>query len=72
VVVSFKTTIKTTTKKQSEILELIKEKPDYTVAQLAEKLGVSTNGIRYHINKLKKADLIKRVGSTKEGYWQVL
>jgi len=33
---------------------------------------VSSNGIKQHLANLKKGGIIKRVGSTKAGHWEVI
>ena len=38
---------------------------------MAEELEISINGIRYYIKKLKKAERLIRVGSTKKGHWKI-
>ena len=46
---------------------------DYLLpAPLAEKIGISPNGIKQHISKLKSEGLIKRIGGRKDGYWKMM
>ena len=40
--------------------------------ELSKIIGVSSNAIKQHLSNLKKDGIIKRVGSTKSGYWRVL
>ena len=54
------------------ILELLKTNPDATRQQLAAQTGLSADGVKYHLNKLKTAGRIRHVGSTKSGYWEIL
>ncbi len=63
---------KTTQKTTQKILEIIKENPGITKKELASAIGISENGIKYHIDNLKKKRLLKRVGPDKGGYWEVL
>ena len=63
---------KTTQKTTQKILELIKEKPRITRKELAEKIGISEEGIKFNLNQLKKQNKIKRVGPDKGGYWEIL
>jgi len=67
-----KTTQKTNQKTTQKILEIIKENPEITKKELASSLGISENGIKYHIDSLKKKGMLKRVGPDKGGYWEVL
>ena len=38
---------------------------------LAEKAGISVSSVQNHINKLKSIGLIRRIGSSRKGYWEV-
>ena len=62
----------TTQETAQSILLLIKEKPIITRKELAQKIGLSEEGIKYHLNKLRKNKTIKHVGSTKKGHWEVM
>ena len=67
------TTDKTTDNKTRQILEIIRERPSVTNKELAEIIGnITIDGIRYHINKMKKANVIARRNGKKEGYWEIL
>ena len=50
---------------------MIQENPQITAEEMAEELEISINGIRYYIKKLKKAERLIRVGSTKKGHWKI-
>ncbi len=54
------------------ILSLLKEKPSYTKEELAEKIGKSRATVTRLLSKLVDEGKIKRVGSNKTGYWEVL
>jgi ATP-dependent DNA helicase RecG len=54
------------------LLLLIASDPQMTQAALAAALGMTRDGAKYHINKLKQEGVIRRVGSTRSGYWKVL
>lgn len=56
----------------NQIVELIEMEPRITARQIAEHLGISFDGVRYHIKKLRARSVIKREGSTKSGKWIVL
>ena len=64
-----KTTQETT---QQKILTYIKDKPDLTRRELADKIGISSNGVKYHLDKLKNRGVIRHVGATKKGHWEIL
>ncbi len=54
------------------ILELIKKNKDITIIQLAGQVKVSDKTIKRDISKLKKENIIQRIGSDKTGYWKIL
>jgi ATP-dependent DNA helicase RecG len=62
---------KTREKTREKILRFIRENPQVTTSELAEKSGVTPKGIEWNIGKLKKEGLIKRVGPDKGGHWEV-
>lgn len=59
-------------KKWSEVLALIKENPEITRSELSEKLRINPSAIQRHIQKLKRENIIERVGGDKGGHWKVL
>ena len=67
-----KTTQENLTDTQMKILELIKEKQYITRNELAEKIGITPDGIKYNLDILRKKKIIKREGSTKKGNWKIL
>ena len=71
-----KTTQKTTQKENTarvSVLELLRETPDLTRRELAEKIAdITEDGVKYHLDKLKEEGRIKRVGGRKTGHWEVL
>ncbi len=54
------------------ILELLKQNPHYTRQDLVSLLNKADGTISEHLANLKKAGLLKRVGSTKGGHWKVV
>ena len=65
------TTTETTTETIKKLLEIIKVNPNITAKELCVMLCLTIDGVRYHLNKLKKQGKILRVGSNKSGYWQI-
>jgi fido (protein-threonine AMPylation protein)/DNA-binding transcriptional ArsR family regulator len=55
-----------------KILQQLRQKQNANYAELVEKTGYSTATIKRHIQELKKRGLIKRIGSDKTGYWQII
>lgn len=67
--VSVKTTPITT---PIRILQLVRENPEISQSGLAEILGLSRDGVRYHMKKLVLAGRVRYIGSTRDGHWEVL
>ena len=63
------TTQKTT---QERILSYLNTEPSLTRRELAERTGITPDGIKYHLKELKAAGAIRRVGSDRAGRWEVL
>lgn len=63
------TSRKTSTEK---IFSLLQKNPKMTLKELATHMGITRGGVRYHIEKLKEDGLIRRIGSAREGYWEVV
>lgn len=47
---------------REKILRFMRENPEITTTEIAEKIGASLKGIEWNIAKFKKEELIKRVG----------
>ncbi len=71
-----KTTQKTasTTQKvvRDQILDHLRAEPALTRKALAERVGLTPDGVKYHLAALKEAGALRRVGSTRAGHWEVL
>jgi ATP-dependent DNA helicase RecG len=57
---------------QEMILGLIKTNPAITRKGLAEKIGLTPDGVKYQLNKLREQGVIRHIGATKKGYWEVM
>jgi hypothetical protein len=53
-------------------MELIKSNNMITQAELSSKIGISPKNIRNNIDFLKQNGLIVRVGTRKNGHWEVM
>lgn len=62
----------TTKKTTKKIMDIMKSMPDVTLAELANATGLSVDGVRWNIRKLKDANLVRRVGPDKGGHWEVV
>ena len=71
-----KTTVKTLVEMQGKtpdkILQVLRANPKLTLAEVAEAIAKSLSAVERASSKLVKAGKLKRVGSPKGGYWQVL
>lgn len=68
---TIETTTETTIKIHGKLLKLIRAKPSIRLTELAERMHLTKDGVWYHLKKLKEAGILKRVGSTKAGYWKI-
>ena len=57
---------------QERILAAIQARPKITQKELAQSIGITLDGIKYHIKNMTKQGLIKHEGSTKTGKWVIL
>ncbi len=56
---------------RERILGLLRAEPEITRRRLAEHLGITPDGVKYHLRKLRAAGIIRHVGATKAGRWEV-
>ena len=57
--------------REQDILNIIKRNKYSTRESIAAELGVSTATVGRELQKLQKMGLIKRIGSNKNGYWEI-
>lgn len=62
----------TNEKTSVQILELIKNNPKITLQEIAEKTNRSKRAIEMQVKKLRETGVLKRVGATKNGYWEIV
>ncbi len=58
-------------KTSQKIIAQIHQNKFVTIPEMARKIGVSQRTVEKHIASLKEAVLIARIGSRKEGYWEL-
>ena len=56
---------------QIKILEYIKENPKITRNELANKLSISSDGVKYNLKQLVDKKIIERIGADNGGYWNI-
>ncbi len=59
------------TESERKIIAALKSRPDITQSELAESTGLTVDGVRYTMKKLKKAGILSRTGSSRSGRWEV-
>ena len=59
-------------KVREKILVQLRRRPTTTRIELARALGLTPEGIKYHLNKLRAEGVVRHVGATKSGHWEVL
>jgi len=57
---------------QEKIMASLRAEPTLTRKLLAQRLNISEDGVKYHLNKLRAAGRIRHVGPTKAGRWEVI
>ena len=55
-----------------EIKQLMKVNPKISADEIAEKLNIKAESVRYRIKLMKKSGEVARKGSTKSGKWEVI
>ena len=61
-----------TNAKTNASLGAIIDDSNVSLKELAVEFDISTEGVRWHLNKLKKEGIIKREGSSRNGKWVVI
>ena len=57
-------------KNAEAIMKLIEKKPHITIVELAEEIGITTRAVEKNVARLKKNNIIERVGFQQSGYWK--
>ena len=66
------TTQSTTQTTAQKILAIIKANPNVSRSALSREIGLSPDGIKWHLQKLKEGNAIRRVGPKYGGHWEVV
>ena len=56
----------------SRVVELILENANITIGKIVAELGLSREGVRKSIKRLKLSNIIRRVGPDNGGHWEVV
>jgi ATP-dependent DNA helicase RecG len=57
---------------KERLVQLLREQPQLSAPAIAAALGIGKDGVKYHLNQLKQAGKLRRVGPTKGGRWEVI
>ncbi len=63
---------KSSQKSSQKIRILMVENPQITIAELANRLGISDRAVKKHISLLQREGRLRRVGPDKGGHWMVI
>ena len=67
-----KDTVKFLSKNEQKIFELINKNPRITANELSEIISINIRNTKKNMEKLKDKGLLKRIGSDKTGYWEII
>lgn len=56
---------------RERIVDEIRKNPKISRRALAEVVGITPDGVKYHLQKLTKAGVIRHVGATRSGEWVI-
>ena len=59
-------------KTSGKILDIISDNPNITIPEISEMLGITERSVQRNMHNLQKDGKIKRIGSRKTGYWQII
>ena len=57
--------------KSQMIIDMIRQNPDVTTSEMADKIGISRRSIAKITNKLQAEGVILHVGARKDGHWEI-
>ena len=60
------------TEEDKAVLTAIKEQHSITQKEIAAKLCWKVDRVKYYLNKMKHWNIVKRVGTSQKGYWEIL
>ncbi len=54
-----------------KIADAIRQNPEVTREELATFAGITSDGIKYHLRRMRKNGVIRRIGPNKGGHWEI-
>jgi len=59
-------------KTEDQIIEFLRQNGSITTKKLGEAIGISKRTVLKQIDKLKGQSRLRRIGSTRGGYWEII
>ena len=69
---SLKTALQSAPETALQIIKEIRNNPNITLSEIAEKIGVSRRWIATNIKHLQDTGVVKRIGPNKGGHWEII
>jgi len=69
---SLKTALQSAPETALQIINEIRNNPNVTLSEIAEKIGVSRRWIATNMKHLQDTGVVKRVGPNKGGHWEII
>lgn len=63
---------KSSQKSSQKILDMIACNPHITIREMAVALNITDRAVKKNIDRLKKENVLKRIGPDKGGYWEII
>ena len=57
---------------KEKIINLFRNNPMYTIKELSNSLNLTTRAVEKQLSNLKKENRLKRIGSARKGYWEII
>ena len=57
---------------QDQLVSLILANPNISQQEMALALELTRDGVKYHLNRMKSAGVIRHVGPVRGGRWEVV
>jgi len=57
---------------QEKVLAILRKQSGATRNELADRIGITPDGIKYHLTKLRASGVIRHIDPTKSGHWEFL
>lgn len=59
-------------KSSERVLDLIRQRPSISAAEIAMRIDMSSRGVEKQIKKLREDGVIRRIGADFGGYWEII